>query len=94
MFLLCNTTRNFPDKYQGKKFPSSPNSITLPASPRSRGCLGSPAHSETHQRGQEGNDGSCHSSNLSILLTYDMIDFPSERSNTGLSPCVFHCGNG
>ena len=43
--------------------------------------------------GQKWNDESCHSSNLSILLTYDMIDFPSECSSTGLSSLFSHCGN-
>lgn len=46
-------------------------------------------HSKIYQRGQKWNDETCHRSNLSILLTYDMIDFPSECSNIGLSSFLF-----
>lgn len=82
-----------PWQIPGKKnFPLSPTLLYFLFSPCSWGSR-SPVHSETHQRGQKWNDGSCHSSNLSILLTYDMIDFPSECSNTGLSSFLSHCGN-
>lgn len=92
MLLLSNTTRNFLDKYQGKKkrFPFQPNSITVLIPSLQLGLpVSSPARSKTHQRGQKWNDETCHSSNLSILLTYDMIDFPSECSNMGLSSSLF-----
>lgn len=90
MLLLSNTTRNLLDKYQQKEFPFSPNSITALIPWLQLGLpLSSSALSKIHQRGQKWNDETCHSSNLSILLTYDMIDFPSELSNTGLSSCFF-----
>lgn len=53
MFLLRNTTRNFPDKYQGKEFPSQPNSITLPSSPRSGAARAALGTQKTHRRGQK-----------------------------------------
>lgn len=52
--------------------------------------LRSPAHSAARRHGQKWNGESCHSSDLPIPLTYDMIDFPSECSNLGSSSCPSH----
>lgn len=76
-----------------QNFPSSPALLRLLFSAAVGGAAHSPVLSKTHQRGQKWNDGSCYSSNLSIPLTYDMIDFPSACSNTRLSPFFFQCGN-
>lgn len=62
-----------------------PRSFSFPA--QSRGMLSGEAGRENGSVADTPcqNDESCQSSNLPILLTYDMIDFPSEFSNTRLS---------
>lgn len=71
-----------------------PRSFSFPA--QSRGTLSGEAGRENGSVAGTPcqDDESCQSSNLPILLTYDMIDFPSEFSNTRLSfpPAPTHMG--